>query len=101
MNEHELKARVHEFLSGLRKSGRPVWFLKVHGGPMQRVGVPDYLLIVNGKAAALELKHPQERNPTPTVAQDRELFWIRHAGGNTLLSNNLEQTKAWIWSLLA
>lgn len=32
------------------------WFLKVHGSPMQRAGVPDILVVVDGRLIGLEVK---------------------------------------------
>ncbi len=66
-NEFTLKDEVHDRLKVCRGRGLRVWFLKTHGHPMQRVGVPDYLVCFEGRFKAIELKRIGE-NPTPLQA---------------------------------
>ena len=35
---------------------RKIWHAKIHGGPHQRAGLPDLLVIVNGRAGWFEVK---------------------------------------------
>lgn len=88
MNERWLKDRVDARLKALKSAGAPIWWLKIHGGPMQRAGVPDYLLCVAGRFGAMELKSPEE-TPQFSLNQKREAEWITSAGGVVLLSNKL------------
>jgi hypothetical protein len=65
-----------------------VWALKVHGGPMQRVGVPDFLLCVNGCFLAVELKAPEG---VVSTRQAHEISLIRTAGGVAGISRSLHE----------
>jgi Holliday junction resolvase len=53
------------------------WTLKVHGGPMQRAGLPDILAIKGGEAWWLEVKRPGKH---PTELQIRRLQQLEDAG---------------------
>lgn len=44
------------------------WVMKIAGGPFQKAGVPDLLLIKNGLAVFLEVKQPGKK-PTPLQVQ--------------------------------
>lgn len=59
----------------LRKS--QIWHLKVHGSPMQRRGIPDLLIINDGKAYALELKTSAGK---VSAAQRHEMQRLARAG---------------------
>ena len=43
----------------LKKMAPDVWFFKIHGGPLQKAGVPDFLVVVRGVAVFLEVKQPK------------------------------------------
>jgi len=34
------------------------WYFKVHGGPFQKVGVPDIIACISGRFVAIEVKRP-------------------------------------------
>ena len=51
-----------------RAKSRGWWVMKIAGGPFQRAGVPDLLLIKSGKAVFLEVKQPGKK-PTPLQVQ--------------------------------
>lgn len=74
-----LKRACDRYLTGLPK-GSPVWFFKVHGGILQRVGVPDYLGCIAGRFVAIELKHPTETTKLSRI-QAKTGQLIRQAGG--------------------
>ena len=78
--EHRLKMRVAALLRGWEP---PLWWLKVHGGPWQRRGVPDFIVCVRGRFLAIELKAPG-RKPTP--AQAVELARLQAAGAAVLVA---------------
>jgi hypothetical protein len=53
-NEHDLRRKVAAWLRT-----KPEWyFLKIHGSRYQRAGVPDWLLCIDGRLLAIELKVP-------------------------------------------
>lgn len=53
-------------------------FRKIHGGPMQNVGIPDLLCCVEGRFVGLEVKRPGKK---ATPAQNLEIWKIIKAGG--------------------
>lgn len=63
------------------------WVFKVHGGPYQRVGVPDLLVCVQGLLVGLEVKHqkPGESETHArgrvTASQQDQIDKIVRAGG--------------------
>lgn len=78
MNEQQLTTRVSNRLKALRLAGEPLWYVKIHGGPYQRAGVPDFLICYCGVFLALELKNPDDpRDPSP--AQRHELRLLDRA----------------------
>lgn len=91
-----LKSKVDRLLRSLLADGWPIWWLKVHGGPMQRAGVPDYLLCLNGRFLALEIKHPDDAAPRPAPRQLVELQAITRARGTWLVANSIEAVDTWL-----
>lgn len=85
-----LKTKVDEAFASLKREGVPIWWLKVHGGPMQRAGVPDFVICVGGLFASLELKHPDDDDPQPSPRQRVEMRDIRTAGGDAIVCNSVE-----------
>jgi hypothetical protein len=61
MTETQIKNKIVNRLKALRKSGIPVWWCKIHGGPMQQAGVPDLVVIANGVTLWIELKQPGKK----------------------------------------
>ncbi len=89
-----LKSLVDRYFERRARTRGDVWWLKVHGGPYQRAGVPDYLFCIGGRFGALEIKHPGEKNPKPDPRQQVELDHIAGAGGWTLVSNDIAEITA-------
>lgn len=85
MNERGLTAKVKK-----RLRERGAWALKVHGGPHQRAGVPDFLICYRGFFIAVELKSPEEPRPEPSPLQRIELAAIERAGGLASLCVTVE-----------
>ncbi len=57
---------------------REGWFsIKTWGGPYQRPGLPDILVVANGRAVFLELKRPGNR---PTELQEATMAELELAG---------------------
>jgi hypothetical protein len=90
MNEQALAHRVRDRLNALRNAGLQIWWLKVHGGPYQRAGVPDFLLCVCGRFAAVELKNP-ERPEAPSPSQAAEISWVQRAGGRAIVATSVAE----------
>ncbi len=65
-------------LRTLKQRGEPVWWTKIHGGPMQPAGVPDLPIVYHGVPVWVELKREGGRL---TKLQARTLAAIRAAGG--------------------
>ena len=81
MKESEL---THKFFTELRKQVPKMWYLKVHGDPMQKRGVPDFLLCINGKFVAIEFKIFRYGLKI-TPLQEHEIDKIHKAGGIALV----------------
>ena len=87
-NEHALRRAVSAYL----KTAPGVWALKVHGGPFQMKGVPDYLCCVRGRFVAIEIKRPDGRGRTSKL-QDEIIRRIREAGGVAVVAESLEDVE--------
>ena len=75
--EQQLTAAVVRRLKELRADGRRIWWAKLAGGPMQQRGLPDLLIVYNGRAVFAELK--AGRNG-PTRLQSIRIDDLRAAG---------------------
>jgi hypothetical protein len=94
LTEHALKKKCDKFFKELKSAGRPIYYLKIHGGGVfQRAGVPDYLLVIRGRFIALELKRPGA-GLDARPAQKVEMRWIRKAGGICWLEDDIDTIKA-------
>jgi len=69
------KSIVANIVKKLR--GRGAYVIKIHGGPYQQMGIPDLLVIENGRVFFLEVKRPGEE---PSLRQSVEMNRIRLAG---------------------
>ena len=68
---------IKNFLDRLKRLGEPIFFVKLHGGPMQRAGLPDWLIIYHGRTYAIEVKRPGGK---ATRLQEHTLAGMRRAG---------------------
>lgn len=58
------------------------WCMKVHGGPMQKAGIPDLLLLKDGRALFFEAKQPGlGKKSEATPLQRRRMDEILAIGG--------------------
>ena len=73
-SERAITKQIMYYLNRLSGS----WWLKVHGGPFQKTGVPDILGCYRGRFFAFEVKAPDGRT---SAKQDHEIQRIRDAGG--------------------
>lgn len=62
------------------------WVMKVHGGPMQVAGIPDLLIVVNGRLIGAEVKHRKNGESVEhargraTAIQRNQIKKLREAG---------------------
>ena len=68
------------------------WYMKVHGGPYGRSGIPDIIGVLDGRLFAIEVKRPG-RKGTATPLQMLELHKIRLAGGVAEIATSVEEAK--------
>lgn len=87
--ETQFKNQVQKWLisQGIYQAGTPKqkmtlpimgWFVKIWGGGMQKEGIPDILMCVNGVFVSLELKSATGR---PTDLQKKNTAMINESGG--------------------
>lgn len=86
--ESKLTKQIIQHLERLRRSGRNVWSLKIHGHAMQRAGVPDLLILLDGQYLWIEIKKP---GGVPTKLQSHEMQRIEAAGGRTCVVTSLAE----------
>jgi hypothetical protein len=67
----------------VRMAERQGWLpTKLHGGPMQKSGLPDLLMLKEGRAVFLEVKRPGNGKASEaTPLQQRRMDEIRRRGG--------------------
>lgn len=95
--EGKLTDAVNRQLKQLKAEGLPLFWLKLHGGPMQKRGVPDLLIVVAGRALFVELKAPGKE---PSPLQRVRINEIRAAGGRALVAYCPDTVEAEIRSML-
>lgn len=80
----------NEIENHLKSLGTSCWFTRsrMDKATTQRVGVPDFLAIISGKAFALEVK---KRGQKPSVEQRGELLWFSLAGGKSAVVRSVEE----------
>lgn len=87
--ETKFKNEVQKWLisQGIYQAGTPKqkmtlpvvgWFVKIWGGGMQKEGIPDILLCVNGFFISLELKSATGR---PSELQKKNTAMVNESGG--------------------
>lgn len=86
MKESTLQKKIKK---ALQKEGG--FWVKVHGGPYQRVGLPDLIGCYKGKFIGIEVKVPG-REDTLTKRQSRILRQIESEGGIAFMSTSVEMT---------
>lgn len=87
-------ALVGAIVRRIRAEYPEAWWVKVHGSPTQRVGVPDLLVCVDGHLFAFEVKHQkpgeseEHARGRTTAVQLQQIKELREAGATaeTVLS---------------
>lgn len=88
MSEATITRQIIAVLKQQKAAGRNVWWFKVHGGPMQRAGVPDLYVLVDGVSIWVEIKTPAGR---VSPLQERTIEQIGRAGGRTAVVRSVEE----------
>lgn len=91
MTEAQLTKQIVESFKKMRTAGKPIWWFKIHGGPMQRAGVPDLAVILDGRTVWLEIKTPCG---TVSKRQEHEAGLMREAGAAVYVVRSLEDAHA-------
>lgn len=73
-----LESSITKSIQKLAKS-RGWWVMKIAGGAFQRAGVPDLLLIRDGKAAFMEVKQPGKKATPLQVRVMEEISSVSNA----------------------
>lgn len=82
VNESSIVARI---MSALRKRG--AYVVKLHGGPTQQAGLPDLLVVHEGRVAFLEVKRPGGK---PTPLQEHTMTQLRNHGATACVVWSVE-----------
>lgn len=78
---------VLQIVRAIKTKFPAAWVMKVHGGPMQVAGIPDLLIVVNGRLIGAEVKHQkpgesvEHARGRATPIQLNQIEKIRAAGG--------------------
>ncbi len=70
-----------------------IFWLKLHGSPYQRQGMPDLLVVKEGRAYFFEVKRPGQK---PTPLQERRLLQCRQAGAGAKVVHSWIEVDAWL-----
>ena len=79
-------AIVSRIVKALKERG--CFVVKLHGGGMQRAGLPDLMIVYQGRAIFLEVKQPGEQ---ATKLQEHTLDQIRQAGGIAAVVSSVDE----------
>jgi hypothetical protein len=73
---------------------RKAWTLKVHGSPLQAIGVPDIVGCADGRFFGLEVKVP---GSDATKIQSWCLIQIMKAGGIAKVVHSVDEAVTAVW----
>ena len=88
--ESNLQKKVINYIKSTFKN--QAWLLNVAGSAVQRSGVPDILVCINGTFIGIELKR-EDGSGRPSPQQIIECKKITQAGGHAIISNDFEEIK--------
>ncbi len=88
------ESKVKDRIKGIFKAHGVYWLMPMGTG-YGKSGVPDFIACINGKFFGVEAKAGKGQT---TALQDREMDFIRAAGGTALIINerNLHELENWI-----
>lgn len=64
------------------------WWMKVHGSPFQKAGVPDIIGCYKGRFTGIEVKMPGNK---PTLIQEKMIELLKKAGANVGIAYSVEE----------
>lgn len=96
MRERDL---VNKILARLRADHPDGLWVKLHGGPMQRAGLPDILGVVSGHAIALEVKLPGRPHEV-TDLQQYTLDKLAKAGAIAAVVDDVDDARVLVRNVL-
>jgi hypothetical protein len=88
--EGKVTAAITKFLSKEKNSGRRLWFVKLHGGPYQRAGMPDLVVVYAGGVFFFEVK---SENGEPTRLQLFTIEQLKMAGATAMVVRSVDEVK--------
>ena len=65
------------------------WYFKVHGGPFQKVGVPDIIACINGRFVAIEVKRSD--GGIVSELQKAQIKKIKACGGLVGVAHSVDE----------
>jgi len=86
--ESQLVNKIKKYLNSLDNS----YFFKIHGGPMQMVGISDLIGVYNGRFVAFEVKTPENKKGA-TELQKWFIHKIASCGGYGSVVRSLDEVK--------
>jgi hypothetical protein len=92
--EGKVTAAIVRELKRRKARGESIFWLKIHGGPMQRAGVPDLVVIYRGQTYWVEIKAPGGR---ATPFQLYTIQSIVDAGGVAAVVTTLPDFCSLLW----
>ena len=84
------EAKVQAAIVRYLKTIPDLWFTKLHGGPMQKAGLPDLCLVLRGFSIWLEVKS-EDGKVTPL--QEATMSRIRAAGGTAEVVRSVDDVR--------
>ena len=89
--EGKVKKDIKEYLDTLEKSAC-WWYMPVQTG-FGKTGIPDFILCVNGRFVAIEVKRGDGKKQRARARQAIVLEDIQFAGGTAKIVTSVEQVK--------
>ena len=96
---------VRKMVEAIREEFPDVFVEKIHGGPYQRAGLPDLLVVRDGRVAGLEVKAPapgesdERARERVTPIQQACLDEMARAGARTAVIVTVEEALAEVRAL--
>lgn len=91
MTERQITEQI---IAELKRHG--FWVFKVHGGPMQKAGVPDILACRDGRLLAIEVKRPGGH---VTAIQKKRLAELEAAGASVAVVTSVDEVRSLLLSI--
>jgi hypothetical protein len=86
--EARITTSIIRALRKRKAGGHCLFFVKLHGGPMQKAGLPDLLVVYKGRAYFFEVKRPGGK-ATPLQEHTLAELWV--AGAVACVVNSADE----------